>query len=118
MTLWSLYGGLYLSLYTKSKQWMRHWSGYREGHLPPLLVVPCAVVSASVAAALTNPMDVIKLHYQVKRETDSFWGILKSITNNYGVGVWTRGIFTRILWVAPRTAISFTVYDICKKFVG
>jgi len=114
MSLWSVYGALYLACYTKSKEIARHATWNRDSNLPAHITLACATISAALSAAITNPLDVIKLHFQVKPETKSFWDLARNTTKDYGLRVWLRGTLSRILWIAPRTAISFTVYDMVK----
>lgn len=117
MTLWSVYGAMYLAFYTKTKTWAKKYTWYRETNMPAYIRMTCAIVSASLAAAITNPLDVIKLHFQVKPETKSFWDLAKNITLKYGTKVWLRGTLSRVLWMAPRTAISFTTYESVKNLL-
>jgi len=116
--LWSIYGGLYLAVYTKAKQWMRNIAGYQpQQNLPMQLLLPCAVSSAAISAAITNPLDVIKLHYQVREKQDSFWNIFTHVTRVHGARAWLRGIIARVLYISPRTAIAFTTYESIKAFL-
>jgi len=114
LSLWSVYGAIYLGVYTKTKYWTKKQTN--KENLDPLFILLCAVVSAAFAAAITNPLDVVKLHYQVHSQKQSFWSILSDTTKKYGYEVWLRGTGARVGWIAPRTALSFTTYEICKSY--
>lgn len=119
LSLWSIYGALYLAIYTKTKSLARQHGMYaRPDALPTSVVLGCATFSASLAAAITNPLDVIKLLFQVNPETKSFSTILTDFTKEHGPRVWVRGTLSRILWMAPRTALSFTTYESVKSILG
>jgi len=116
MSLWSVYGALYLAFYTKTKSWAKYHTLHRRD-LPAYMTMTCAIISASLAAAITNPLDVIKLHFQVKPDAKSFLDLASTITSKFGMKVWLRGTLSRVLWIAPRTALSFTTYETVKAWI-
>jgi len=115
LSLWSVYGAVYLGVYAKAKYFMKRLT--RVENLTPQLILPCALVSAAFSAAVTNPLDVVKLHNQVHSDKQTFWNILIENTKKYGYRVWVRGTFVRVGWITPRTALSFTTYEICKSYL-
>ena len=77
-------------------------------------------VAGSVAAAVTNPMDVIKTRIQIElgekgvRMTNS--KVVQEIIQSHGIkGLWT-GLAPRLLKVAPACAIMISSYEYCKRF--
>uniref|UniRef100_A0A6B2LCV3 Mitochondrial carrier protein n=1 Tax=Arcella intermedia TaxID=1963864 RepID=A0A6B2LCV3_9EUKA len=118
LSLWSIYGGIYLAVYSKSKSITKKVFYFREGHpLPPPYLLTCSVTSAAVAAALTNPLDVLKLHYQVQSNKTNFYLLGKNLVKKFGAGVWFKGVTARMLWISPRTGLSFTVYELTKEMM-
>jgi hypothetical protein len=111
--LWTLYGGIYLSCFTKLKSKMAELTKRDKSiDLPPHLILPCAMIAASFAAFITNPLDVLKLHFQVQR--GSFFtlvGFFKTLPSVFSPSSWFRGALARVYWIAPRTGISFTIYE-------
>jgi len=127
--LWSVYGGLYLALYTKSKAALLQYynktyvnSSDKKGNsdlspMPVHWVLTAAISSAAFSAVVTNPLDVIKLHYQVKTEKESFFKIFHRVNSVYGPRAWMRGAIARVLYISPRTAIAFTTYDMIQNLL-
>lgn len=119
--------GIYLVAFREAKEITRKRLHYRqEALLPSHLIMACAAVSASFSAFITNPIDVLKLHYQVSRlrfsslifkckPTSTTWELLSSLTKSHGPFVWLKGAPQRIMWIAPRTTITFTVYEFCRQ---
>jgi len=119
LVLWGIYGGLFLALHGEMQQFLKrnlnHNLSLKE--VPSYIVSISAILSASIAALVTNPLDVIKLHYQVRIHKTNSWKIFQEINALHGYGAWTKGAMERVMWVAPRTAIAFGVYDYAKRIL-
>eukprot|EP01130_Rhizamoeba_saxonica_P009162 TRINITY_DN3722_c1_g1_i1.p1 TRINITY_DN3722_c1_g1~~TRINITY_DN3722_c1_g1_i1.p1 ORF type:complete len:246 (+),score=38.18 TRINITY_DN3722_c1_g1_i1:249-986(+) len=116
-SMWGMYGGLYLVLYNEIKNFSRIHSYEVKGHESSRTILGSSILAAALSAALTNPLDVIKLNYQVNREKDTFYNLTKQLFKSNGPTVITRGIMARILWVCPRTAIAWSIYEYVMMFV-
>jgi len=114
LSLWSIYGGLYLAAFLQTKRLARTLTGNTQEFMPPYIVAPCACSAAAFSALLTNPIDVMKLHYQVKPGTP-FLTLMTELQQTYGPRVWLKGSIARVLGVSPRTTVAFVVYEFCKK---
>ena len=77
-------------------------------------------VAGSVAAAVTNPMDVIKTRIQIELGEKGVrlnnYEVAREIIQSHGIkGLWT-GLAPRLLKVAPACAIMISSYEYCKRF--
>jgi hypothetical protein len=111
LILWGFYGGIYLSIFTKLKEKMAAYTKRDPNNLAPYLILPCALSAASISAVVTNPLDVLKLHFQVQRSSKSLKGLFVNGSFKFGLSSMFRGALERLYWVAPRTGISFTTYE-------
>ncbi|XP_024535125.1 mitochondrial substrate carrier family protein E-like [Selaginella moellendorffii] len=118
--VWGPYNAIYLPLWETCKRFAARYSqvdsvekldiGYELGS---------SFFSASVAAAITNPMDVIKTRLQVQGKSNvsnstNYNGAVdaaKAIWKREGFKGFTCGITSRMFWVAPSSMIMFTTYD-------
>ena len=73
-----------------------------------------------------NLQDVIKVRLQVQGSSNVYsrtqysgaWNVAKLIYKNEGMVGFSRGMTTRMLWVAPSVMICFTTYDQLLKWLG
>jgi len=90
-----------------------------EEDLPFVVQLVNGGTAGGLAACLTNPMDVIKTRMQVQSTKASgdatyYRGIfhaVKSILQEEGVSAFGKGLYARILWIAPGTAITIALYE-------
>ena len=71
-------------------------------------------MSGGTAALLTNPLDVITTRLLVQGGADgyggSMWAVARKTIAEGPVALW-RGTLPRIAYMAPLTAVIFTVYE-------
>jgi hypothetical protein len=99
--------GLYFVLYEEGKQRLAAWQG--RSTLGAQLA--CGLVSGAIAAAVTNPLDVIKTRLQVhgRLSAHAYTGIgnaLVRIVREEGWRAFGKGMQARVSWIAPGTAIT------------
>jgi hypothetical protein len=80
-------------------------------------------LSSALAAAATNPFDVIKTRIMTNKESIlSFGNILNTagtIVRNEGLGtLLTSGLIPRTLYFAPSAAIFYITYEASKKYLN
>ena len=93
-----------------------------SGNYDPLTHVVAGGAAGAVAAAVTNPLDVIKTLLQTRgnstdiriRGTDGLVAGAKIVYSEYGMRGFLRGIKPRVLTHMPSTAISWSVYEYFK----
>jgi Mitochondrial carrier protein len=73
-----------------------------------------AFISASLAAIVSNPMDVIHTRVQI-RTVVSARDIVKEIIRDDGWKGFGRGMGSRVLWAAPSMAISIAIWETLKR---
>lgn len=113
VTLWSVYSSLYLISFRIVKDFARKLTGYQQVYMPVWVVAPCASIASGITAWITNPIDVFKVQYQTKQSFGDFTQVAREIHSH---GAWFRGSVPRVLSVAPRTALSFSLFEFFKSF--
>jgi len=82
----------------------------------------CAMASASVAATLTAPIDLVKTRLQTQGLSARYKGVLDCVRQLYGTGglrTLFDGAGARVMWLTPNLAITMTVYEfITQHFVS
>src|SRR5690606_20815006 len=78
---------------------------------PPRAVYLCAaLVSASVSALVTTPLDVVKTRLQVQSVAqDGYRGIsdaIRHMSRTEGARAFFRGAYARTLWLGPNAALA------------
>jgi hypothetical protein len=118
--VWGPYNAVYLPLWEATKRACVWYSGAESVEkLNIHYELSSSFLSSAFAAGLTNPMDVIKTRLQVQGKSNvnnstqytGAWDAAKSIYKQEGVTGFTRGMTSRMLWVAPSAMIMFTTYD-------
>lgn len=71
-----------------------------------------SIIAATVAGAVSNPLDVIKVRMQVDAKTVGV--VLKEVYRDHGVFWGLRGMGARIGWIVPSMACSMTCYEMMK----
>jgi len=89
----------------------------REKEFSVLSLLVCSMSAASISSFVTNPIDVVKLNFQVAskldKNTNTAAKLALNLAKNHGIKIFFRGAGARIIWIAPRTAFSWTVYEKC-----
>lgn len=98
--------------YENAKQYFEKRSGKRVTTSETLI---CGSIGGGVAAALTNPLDVITSRLMVQDGGSASYGhcmrsVLRSTLKEGPWALW-RGTLPRVAQVAPLSAISFSVYE-------
>eukprot|EP00300_Choanocystis_sp_HF-7_P014118 c18572_g1_i1.p1 GENE.c18572_g1_i1~~c18572_g1_i1.p1 ORF type:complete len:156 (-),score=18.06 c18572_g1_i1:92-559(-) len=79
--------------------------------------VVAAAASASTAAFLTNPVDVIKVRFQVNRnQFSSSWNMAKHIVQTEGLSALGRGTLARVIYHTPSATIGILVFEAVKAW--
>jgi hypothetical protein len=93
----------------------------------------CSAMAATLAALITNPLDLVKLRLQIQRRklasstshtaslpsygyTHFANGLLK-VLQEEGVRALYKGAFTRMMFSGSYTALSLSLYEQLKKFI-
>lgn len=93
------------------------------GTYNPYLHCVSGAIAGGIAAALTNPLDVIKTALQTKgisnieviKKSTGFKSALKALYDQGGMKIFARGLKPRIVFNVPSTAISWTAYEMAKE---
>ncbi|KAI9280778.1 mitochondrial carrier domain-containing protein [Sporodiniella umbellata] len=102
----------YFAVYEKMKKWMG--SGTSQNYL---LSSTVAGISSII---LSTPLDIIKTRWQISAaENGKLFrkgplAIAKDMIRNEGHLAFTRGLWARIIWGIPTTAISMTIFELLK----
>jgi hypothetical protein len=124
--VWAPFNAVYLPLWEGGKRAGVALSGVGSAaELPVQYELASAFCASALAAALSNPMDVVKTRLQVSGASNiaaavPFRGATHAAAAIYaaeGLRGFARGAGGRVLWVAPSTAIMFTAYDNILKLV-
>lgn len=105
---------IYFMVYEIMKQQcLRQWHEVKD--IPFWAFLVCSGVAASLGAAFSNPMDILKTRIQVNKlevPLPSKEGFdLKGLVDSLTAGMWAR-----IAWLAPCSMISMTVYEVLKNY--
>lgn len=74
------------------------------------------MVAAAIASAATTCIDVLKINLQLSDKIKSASGLAVELIRTKGVRFLFQGAVARMLYLAPRTAISFAAYDASKHW--
>jgi len=108
--LWGPYAAIYFNIYEHLKM---NFGNPGQNSIVSLSMF--GVIAAGIAGVITNPIDVIKLNFQVLTKTDgssnSAFKVATKLWRQHGINFFFRGSIARVLWIAPRTAISFAIFE-------
>eukprot|EP01126_Amoeba_proteus_P010816 TRINITY_DN14282_c0_g1_i4.p1 TRINITY_DN14282_c0_g1~~TRINITY_DN14282_c0_g1_i4.p1 ORF type:complete len:152 (-),score=5.11 TRINITY_DN14282_c0_g1_i4:143-598(-) len=107
VALWTVYGSLYLVLFREVKHQARRITGQDQLFVSQIAV--SAGIASGITAFFTSPLDVFKLHFQTK-PTVTAKELITGISQ-VGMPIWMRGSGARVLSVAPRTTVCFTMFE-------
>ncbi|KAG9286254.1 hypothetical protein G9A89_014240 [Geosiphon pyriformis] len=125
---------IYFVIYEKCKSWAtkRGIQGTRpkdDPKTPPDVYAPIApfpfinyliysAVASSIAASVSNVLDVVKTRYQVSFKEEkgkSPQEIIRYMYHNEGgFKAFTRGMLARVVWAVPAASISMAIYETLK----
>lgn len=80
----------------------------------------CSSIAGVTSIMLSTPLDIIKTRWQIsaaengKQYSKGPIAIAKQMLFHEGKGALTRGLWARIAWGIPTTAISMTVFELLK----
>lgn len=80
--------------------------------------IVCGALGATVASAITNPLDVIKTRLQVDTSYVGIRDCVRRTLREEGVAAFKRGLGARILWLSPSCAISIAVFEQSKRLLA
>lgn len=85
----------------------------------PLLHCLCGGLSGAVGAAATTPFDCVKTALQTHMfpNATGFCSAITALYNKGGIGAFTRGMKPRVVFNVPSTAISWTAYEMAKRYL-
>lgn len=114
------YSGLRMGLYEPVKFYV--FNCRDRNHTPLYIKVAAGLSSGVIAATLSNPMDLIKVRFQVAtgeeyRKLPSMWGALRGLYREGGIaGMW-QGYTPNMLRAAGITGVQVASYDHIKHHV-
>jgi len=90
--------------------------------LPFMAYVACSSVACAIGIMISTPLDIVKTRWQISstEEGSSYKRgpihIIRQMWQQGGYRAFSRGLFTRICWGIPSTAISMTIYESMKDW--
>jgi hypothetical protein len=105
----------------------------QEEDLPFAQTLGCSALAGAVASAVTNPLDLAKLRLQIERRSIAveeekgglkgrkgptqagLYHIMKKVYLQEGIKGLFRGAGARVLFHTPSTAITMTMFELCRK---
>lgn len=119
----SLYKGYWVTLGTfgpNSALYLLSYEFFKEKILHQELTFYNTLISASVsnaiAAVITNPLDVIKVRYQVfPDQYKSFYDAFSQMYKSEGSKAFWKGVGPRVLYSAPNAGIIMMLFEYFKK---
>lgn len=106
------FSGIYFAVYEYLR---RNFAKGGAGEHAHAAVLGCAVCAGSVAAAVTQPIDVIRTRIQVgvhgSQGPPSIRSVLQSILRQEGPAVLLRGTLARVLVLAPGCGLTMTLFE-------
>lgn len=107
----------YFVTYEKMKQWM---IGDENSIVKPNIYMVCSSVAGVTSILLSTPLDIIKTRWQIsaaeqgKQYRQGPVSIAKNMLFSEGKGALTRGLWARVAWGIPTTALSMTIFEVIK----
>ena len=87
-----------------------------EDHI--LVHVVAGGLAGSVAAIITNPLDILKTKLQVDPAAKNLRSVFRALRKEHGYRGFAVGMGPRILSHAPRASLSFILYELAMKVSG
>lgn len=80
------------------------------------------LAAGAVSGAATTPLDVVKTRLQTQpsgndRQYTGVWQCLRTIVREEGARALFKGMVPRVIWVAPASAITLSVYEALVAYV-
>lgn len=107
----------YFVTYEKLKEWIIK----KEEDQVFQYYMLCSSIAGVTSILLSTPLDIIKTRWQIsaaengKQYSQGPVAIAKQMLFHEGKGALTRGLWARIAWGIPTTAISMTVFELLKN---
>ena len=104
----------YFVTYETMKQWCM------KNNNDASLYMMCSSVAGVVSILISTPLDIIKTRWQISAAENGQQfrqgpiSIAKYMLFKEGKGALTRGLWARIAWGIPTTAISMTIFEVLK----
>jgi len=124
------FSAFYFAFYEQLKRGFQQQQQQQQQQLPFGQIVLSAAGAGSLASWITSPLDMAKLRLQVQRgrgsgnnNNNNTTKIYRNIVHGVGEiykeggvrGLW-KGAGARVLFHAPSTAITMTVFEVCKDW--
>jgi len=113
----STFSGTQFLLYELAKRTVRR---ARRRDPTPAETLACGCLAGGLAAAVTNPLDVVASRLQcqdaARRYGINFATVLGATIREGPVALW-RGSLPRVMQIAPLSALSFTVYEGMRRYL-
>ncbi|KAI8991692.1 mitochondrial carrier domain-containing protein [Mycotypha africana] len=113
----------YFATYEKMKQyWRRNRSSHHTNHNSndPKMFMVCSSIAGVVSILLSTPLDVIKTRWQISaaEQGKAFRSgpvqIARNMLMKEGWYAFKKGLWARMAWGIPTTAISMTLFELLK----
>lgn len=106
------YLGIYWSLYEPLKKYIFSVSGDNESLMS---VIVSSIISSSFAAAITNPLDVVRTRVQTSSSNIGAISVIKQMMQHEGIQSFSLGLGSRVLYLSPSTALLICIFEFSKK---
>lgn len=122
--------GPYAMVYFVAYERFKKMAGKRDARpLPTPVVAACASAAGAIAGGITTPLDVIKTRIQTQgdvatrqgglvrpRAYRGTWHAVRVIAAEEGLRGFAKGLWARVLWIMPGTAITFSTFEFLKQY--
>lgn len=114
---------VYFSGYETAKKMILDWRRKDEHEFSAASHCAAGALAGALAAASTNPLDVVKTRLQTQGEVGArrYRGLLdalRSIRVEEGLSGLMRGVRPRVLFHMPAAAVCWTTYEFCKHVMS
>lgn len=109
------YLGIHWALYEPLK---RYLSPEELKNDPPAnAILSASIFASAIAAALTNPLDVVRTRVQTAPHQVTSRIVLEKMIKKEGIKSFGLGLVSRVLYLSPATALLICVYEFTKEFL-
>jgi solute carrier family 25 (mitochondrial iron transporter), member 28/37 len=113
---------VYFSGYESTKKLILDWRGVGEGDFSATSHCAAGAVAGGLAAAASNPLDVVKTRLQTQGEVGArrYKGLSDALRRIYaeeGTRGLLRGVRPRVVFHMPAAAVCWTTYEFCKHLM-
>eukprot|EP01099_Mayorella_cantabrigiensis_P003202 TRINITY_DN2488_c0_g4_i1.p1 TRINITY_DN2488_c0_g4~~TRINITY_DN2488_c0_g4_i1.p1 ORF type:complete len:290 (-),score=44.70 TRINITY_DN2488_c0_g4_i1:481-1350(-) len=82
----------------------------------PFVIIGSSMAASAFAAAVTNPLDIIRTRVQTSHGHVTSRGVIKNMIEKEGLKSLRLGLYSRILYLSPATALLICIYEFSKGF--